>query len=108
MSLKLKIYNFNTRTNGLPQDQQKQMVKEIIGPINNQVNNFSSFLKLFSFVNQIVEIKKIYEQTRGLAEEVANSVGAYKKLLETGQGTSNESMANVQKSLSNFQVCITN
>jgi hypothetical protein len=46
----------------ISEDSQKQLMREIIGPINSQ----------------IAEIKKMYEGTKKLAEEVAGSVGNYR------------------------------
>ena len=69
------------------------MMREIIAPINSQ----------------IVEIKKMYESTKKLAEEVAGSVGDFKNMTERGEtmkrgGNPNASFQHIEESFGNYKV----
>jgi len=78
----------------MAEDHQKQMMREIIGPINAE----------------IAQIKKMYEGTKKLAEEAAGSVSNYRTMVERGEtakmsGNPNtlQSFEKMQESFGNYK-----
>jgi len=71
----------------MAEDTQKQMMREIIGPINSQ----------------IAEIKKMYEGTKKLAEEAAGSVSNYRTMVERGETAKMSSNPNALQSFERMQ-----